>query len=104
MPDVFLALSLLMVPKLSLAHLFVLAVELVNEAQVAAKRVDAFLKIPEPESTSIMDGNKDGQVKVEQGNFSWYVQKTQTKRSTSRTVMRVLSRVKRASLFESFVG
>ena len=82
-----------MLPKLTMAHLFVLAVELANEAHVAAKRVDAFLKIPEPGRTNVMDGSVVGEVKVEQGNFSWYVQRTQTKRSAKKEAIRVFSEV-----------
>ena len=82
-----------MLPKLTMAYLFVVAVEIVNEAYVAATRVDTFLKIPEPGRTNVMDGSVVGEVKLEHGNFSWYVQRTQTKTNAKKEAIRVFSKV-----------
>ena len=83
-----------MLPRLTLANFFIFAVELGNEGYVTARRLDAFLKIPETETTNGKNTcSVPGDVKLDQGNFGWYGQKEETKtKSRKNVMMRALSR------------
>ena len=101
-PDVFFALSLMSLPRLTLTGFFVLAVEIVNELIISCRRVDEFLKIPETEMTNRKNDNSiPGEVKLHQGNFGWYGQKEETKtKAPKNAMMRALSRVSTHCFFE----
>lgn len=94
-PDVFFALSLMMLPRLSMANFFVFAVEFVSETIVASKRVDAFLKIPEPPPASHASKSEaNGSVHLHDGNYGWYGQKDEKKvKSQQSSFLRILSKV-----------
>ena len=80
MPDVFFALSLMMLPRLSMGDLFLLGAEFASEAYVACKRMDAFLKIAEPPLPGLVSkSGGNGSVHVCDGNYGWYGQEDEKK-------------------------
>ena len=86
-PDVFLALTTMMLPRLTLAYLFAVAVEHVSEAYVTAKRLDAFFKTPEKRQESSDTADREipcGRVEVCQGNYGWYMQNADPKPGTQK--------------------
>ena len=95
MPDVFFALSLMMLPRLSMGGFFLIAVEFCSEAYVASKRMDAFFKIAEPPLTSHpSESDANGSMHVHNGNYGWSGQKDDKKPEDRRnSLRRILSKV-----------
>ena len=94
-PDVFLALSLMMIPQLSMATLFVYAADLANEAYITSRRMNAFFRIAETTVTSKTSSREViGEITIDHGNYGWPGQKEEIETETSKNRgVRVFSKV-----------
>jgi ABC-type multidrug transport system fused ATPase/permease subunit len=101
--NVFYALALLSLPKLSMCDFFVHAVEAVSEARVAINRLGEFLAIPENSHGHHISGGDDdvsseNAIVVKESDFYWPSQ-NQNKQSEKRATLHGLSlTVKRGEL------
>lgn len=98
--DVFFTLSMLLIPRWTLSALFVVTVEIMSQTAVTCKRVDDFLKVPEPNSVcfqSVIETR--GSAKIQCGNFGWYGQPADQKRALKTSLSRFASSVRHFYMF-----
>ena len=74
MPDVLFALSLMILPTLTMGGFFVAAGQFGSEILVATKRIDKFLKTPEPPLKEEKEhhGEERGCINVCHKSYGWY--------------------------------
>lgn len=102
--NVFFALALLSLPKLSMCDFFVHAVEAVSEARVAVDRLGEFLTMPENSRENSVSNTKDGStgdslaIVVKESNFYWPAQSSNKPSKIRATLPRFSLNVKKGQL------
>eukprot|EP00210_Caulerpa_lentillifera_P006263 g5982.t1 len=73
-PDVLFAISLLNLPRVSVALMFSTAVQSISELAVSTKRLDDFFRLPEMKDISSTEEStvERGEIIIQNGNFGWF--------------------------------
>eukprot|EP00210_Caulerpa_lentillifera_P007919 g7560.t1 len=73
LPDVFFAISLFALPRVSMASYFTLSIHYLSEMLVTTKRLDRFFKISEKDSTTKQNEKslEKGEISLQGGDFGW---------------------------------